>query len=95
MILKVFVKKFIRRAEIRWNERKTHMVGQEDSNPIQYRRETSNLLLNWKMIWGQNAVFSWCKKHNTLVTHEHLSSSNGIQQVPDLSETLKNGFILL
>jgi len=46
-----FCQEVIRRAEIRWDERKIHRISQEEcSTPIQYRRETSTLLLTWKMI---------------------------------------------
>ena len=57
-----FCQEIIRRAEISWDERKIHRISQEEySTPIQYRRKTSTLLLTWKIIWGQNALFNMCK----------------------------------
>lgn len=90
-----FCQEIIRRAEIRWDERKIHRISQEEySTPIQYRRETSTLLLTWKMIWGQNALFNICKTHQTLVTPQHLKSLHDLQKVPDLSQILREGFEL-
>jgi len=87
----------IRRAERRWNERKGITVATADhksEEKVQYRRETSNLLVTWDMLWCNNLLFSKCKQHKTSITPSHMQSSHGGKLPPNLSNTLKEGFEL-
>ena len=62
---------------------------------IRYRRNTSNKLITWNMLWCNNALFSKFKAHNTLITTSHLKISHGGEMLMDLPSILKDGYVIL
>ena len=65
----------IRRAEIRWNERRRPNDMNNSLTSIKCTRDSMHILISWNLMWAQNALYNNCDTHDILITPNHLIHS--------------------